>query len=136
MPFSAVHLDHVEVFVSNLEASIRWYEKILGFREMHRWDPEPVMIGVGESMIALFRQETTATETGEAHRGWHRVAWRTDRDGFEFFQKHLTKLGIRFRGPIDHRIAWSIYFRDPDGNPLEITHYVHGKATGSTSGRH
>ncbi len=35
MPFSVVHLDHVEVFVSDLEESVHWYEKIFGFREMH-----------------------------------------------------------------------------------------------------
>ncbi len=124
MPFSVVHLDHVEVYVSNLDESIRWYEKILGFREMHRWDPEPVMIGAGESMIALFRQETTATETGEAHRGWHRVAWRTDEHGFGRAQEHLIRFGVTYNGPIDHGAARSIYFVDPDGNPLEITFYV------------
>ncbi len=124
MPFSVVHLDHVEVFVGNLEESIRWYERILGFREMHRWDPEPVMIGAGESMIALFRQETTATETREAHRGWHRVAWRTDEPGFGRAQEHLIRCGVTYKGPIDHGVSRSIYFVDPDGNPLEITYYL------------
>ncbi len=25
--------------------------------------------------------------------------------------------------PVDHRVAWSLYFSDPDGNPFEITCY-------------
>jgi catechol 2,3-dioxygenase-like lactoylglutathione lyase family enzyme len=25
----------------------------------------------------------------------------------------------------DHQVAWSLYFKDPDGNPFEITSYEH-----------
>ena len=28
---------------------------------------------------------------------------------------------IDYGGPVDHGSAWSLYFTDPDGNPLEIT---------------
>jgi catechol-2,3-dioxygenase len=27
--------------------------------------------------------------------------------------------------PVDHGLAWSLYFADPDGNPYEITTYDH-----------
>jgi catechol-2,3-dioxygenase len=49
------------------------------------------------------------------------VAWATDRAGFERAQAHLRRHGVRFHGPVDHGIAQSIYFKDPDGHPLEIT---------------
>jgi catechol-2,3-dioxygenase len=52
------------------------------------------------------------------------VAWHTDRAGFDAAQTHLRELGIAFRGPVDHGAAFSIYFHDPDGHPLEITYYV------------
>jgi catechol 2,3-dioxygenase len=75
------------------------------------------------SMLALFLAgEGEPPAAGGPH--WHRVAWRTDQDGFAAAQRHLGALGIPFRGPVDHGVARSIYFHDPDGNPLEITYYL------------
>jgi catechol-2,3-dioxygenase len=120
--FKAQHIDHVEVLVSDLAVSAQWYRKVLGLTEVGRWDPEPWMIGVGNSKLALFRASAQRTDRQhEAH--WHRVAWHTDAAGFLEAQQHLKSLGIDFRGPVDHGTADSIYFSDPDGNPLEITYY-------------
>ena len=133
MTFSVSQIDHVEVMVRDLDAAACWYREVLGLVEQRRWDPEPVMIGgaTGGSLLALFLAgdggETGAAAAANPHGAgphWHRVAWRTDRAGFAAAQRHLTDRGIPFRGPIDHGIAWSIYFHDPDGNPLEITYYL------------
>ena len=125
MKFAVQSIDHVEVFVRDIPSAVRWYGETLGLQEMARWDPEPVMIGAGTTMLALFlasggARAAAGGESAPAIR-WHRVAWRTDSKGFEKAQQHLKGLGISFRGPIDHGSTWSIYFQDPDGNPLEIT---------------
>ena len=128
MSFAVERIDHVEVFVRDIDAAIRWYADVLGLSEIHRWNPEPVMIGAGGTMLALFRTSQAAPATTDPRSrhdlGWHRVAWRTTKTGFEAAQQHLRERGIKFRGPIDHDIAWSIYFNDPDGNLLEVTHYL------------
>ena len=141
MPPQLEGIDHVEVFVRDLDTSVRWYADVLGLKECSRWDPHPVMIGTGGTMLALFRQkqEPRASARADSHPdaaaaptdaelpitvGWHRVAWRTNQAGFEAAQQHLKACGVEFHGPIDHEKAWSIYFCDPDGNPLEITYYV------------
>jgi len=128
MSFAVDRIDHVEVFVCDIDAAIRWYADVLGLTVLHRWDPEPVMIGAGGSMLALFRAKLGSPATTDSRSregvGWHRVAWRTTRAGFEAAQRRLTERGITFRGPVDHDIAWSIYFNDPDGNHLEITYYL------------
>jgi catechol 2,3-dioxygenase-like lactoylglutathione lyase family enzyme len=128
MGFAVDRIDHVEVFVRNLEAAARWYGEVLGLQEVARWEPEPIMVGVGDTKLALFQSKGDEPKTPGVRMArpplrWHRVAWRTDAPGFEAAQKHLTALGIKFRGPVDHQTAWSIYFDDPDGNPLEITYY-------------
>lgn len=124
MPFQAESIDHVEVFVRSIPDAIQWYGRVLGLKETQRWNPEPVMIGAGGTKLALFQAPSGSAPAGEKEAPalrWHRVAWLTDRAGFDAAQKHLTALGIPFRGPIDHKPTASIYFHDPDGHPLEIT---------------
>jgi len=128
MTFRADRIDHVEVFVRDIDAAARWYADVLGLAEVVRWNPEPVMIGAGGTKLALFQAapDAAAVAGGESPSSlrWHRVAWHTDREGFEAAQRHLRDRGVAFRGPIDHGIAQSIYFQDPDGHPLEITWYL------------
>lgn len=126
MSFAVKAIDHVEVFVSDLAAAARWYEDVLGLKEMARWEPEPVMVGASTTKLALFRRNSARVANAgplSIKEGWRRVAWLVDKAGFEAAKKHLESRGIHFHEQ-DHGMAQSIYFSDPDGNPLEITYYV------------
>ncbi len=120
-------LDHVEVFVRNIDAAVAWYDRILGLKVVRRWDPAPVMIGAGGSMIALFQARRDGPNNGDDDAQpairWRRVAWRVAPEEFEAAQLHLKQCHVEFTGPIDHDGPLSIYFNDLDGNPLEITCY-------------
>lgn len=126
--FTVDGIDHVEVFVRDIDAAIRWYEDVLGLTLLHRWDPEPAMIGAGGTKLALFRikagMPSFIDERSRVELGWHRVAWRTTKVGFDAARRNLAARGVRLHGPVDHDLAWSIYFDDPDGNHLEITYYL------------
>ena len=128
MPFRVKHIDHVELLVGDIGKTEAWYRKVLGLKRVQAWDPEPVMIGAGKTMLALFHspraKQRLPRKKAAAHRvsfGYLRVAFLTDKKGFKQAQRRLEKLGIPFRGPIDHDTTWSIYFQDLDGLPLEIT---------------
>ena len=128
MPFRVKHIDHVELLVRDIGKTEAWYRKVLGLKRVQAWDPEPVMIGAGDTMLALFHSRRAKGRLPgrrkNGHRvsyGYLRVAFLTDKPGFEQAQRRLKKLGIRYRGPVDHDISWSIYFQDLNGLPLEIT---------------
>ena len=124
MSFRVERIDHVELFVSDLEAAVSWYREVLGLEEFKRWDPDPILIGDGLTMLALFHDRGIGESLSPSLGNFRRVAWRVDAAGFEAAQEHLKSLEIPFKGPIDHEISWSIYFSDPDGHLLEITTYV------------
>ncbi len=63
-----------------------------------------------------------------------RVAFGTDTAGFHSFLERLGTLGLTDRDGdpisaddvVDHDLSYSLYFTDPDGNPLELTTNDHG----------
>lgn len=129
MPFAVDRIDHVEVFVRDVKASVRWYDEVLGLKVIYDLEPpNPVMIGAGGTKLALFQAKGGGRDWERFSAGnpvdWQLVAWQTDEAGFDAAQAHLKKRGIAFRGPIDHDISKSIYFADADGHALEITYYV------------
>ncbi len=70
MTFAVDCIDHVEVFVRDIEVSVRWYTNVLGLVEIHRWEPHPVMIGAGDTKLALFQADADAKSlSDDALRG-------------------------------------------------------------------
>ena len=129
MTFRVKHIDHVELLVRDIRKTEAWYRKVLGLKRVHAWDPEPVMIGAGNTMLALFTSNRAKGRMPKpkksGHRvsyGYLRVAFLTDTKGFREAQRRLKRLRIPFRGPVDHDLTFSIYFQDLNGLPLEITH--------------
>ena len=135
MSFAVARIDHVELYVRDIPASAAWYRDVLGLETVEAWGPEPCFIGREGIYLALFQAapDAPAPTPGSVPTPmrFNRVAFRTDRAGFEAAQKHLKEKGVPFRGPVDHDIAFSLYFDDPDGHPLEITWYPRGLPAGS-----
>lgn len=115
-------VDHIHVFVANRNEAREWYAQVLGMTpiptlEFWAADGGPLTIADagGTIHLALFEspkqscRSTIAFEAGAAEF----VAWK----------QHLGASLAREIEVADHRVAWSIYFADPDGNPYEITSY-------------
>ena len=117
-------IDHVAIAVPDLDRAIAWYTEVLGFRRQYaeEWSGVPAFIGLGSTAIALFPQEQTSTGQS-AHGGpMLHLAFRANRAEFVKAQEELKRRKISFRFE-DHEIAHSIYFRDLNDLPLEITTY-------------
>ena len=115
-------IDHVHVFVANRERSERWYREVLGLSRLAAlefWAPDggPLTLAneSGTVHLALFERPPQLCRSV--------VALGVDADAFVRWRTHLGRVLGRQPDLQDHRVSWSIYFTDPDGNPFEITSY-------------
>jgi catechol 2,3-dioxygenase-like lactoylglutathione lyase family enzyme len=119
-------IDHVALGVRDIERSAQWYVDVLGFERQHEgaWNGIPTFVGKGSTAIALFpRRESESMMQPQAKKqGMLHLAFRADAKNFAAAQNELKKRDIGFEFQ-DHDISHSIYFRDLDGNELEITTY-------------
>ena len=116
-------IDHVAIAVPDITETVAWYRDVLGFERQHeaQWHGVPAFIALGSTAIALFpRQKGHRLRSCDGPM--RHLAFRTDRAGFGQAQEELNAHGISWRFE-DHGIAHSIYFRDLNGLPLEITTY-------------
>lgn len=132
--FAVDGIDHVELYVSDWDEAAAWYDRVLGltpdesFAEWSERNVGPLVLSAGDggAKLALF-ERSSATRGDEVSP--HRVAFRTDADGFLSFLDRLADLDLSDRDgepvsradAVDHELSYSLYFTDPDGNRLELT---------------
>lgn len=114
--------DHIHIYVKDRPAAEAWYERVLGFRripEFEHWavDGGPLTITneSGSVHIALFQRAASVTHST--------LALLVSREGFSEWLSHARAEIDPAIVAVDHDVSWSLYFRDPDGNPFEITSY-------------
>jgi catechol-2,3-dioxygenase len=113
-----IAIDHIHVSVKDRKSAEQWYRDILGLErlvEFEQWvtDKGPLTIGKGNIHLALFESESVQNTV---------VAFSVTAENFFAWIDHLKDKDIPVN-IFDHDLSWSIYFRDPDGNPFEITTY-------------
>jgi catechol 2,3-dioxygenase-like lactoylglutathione lyase family enzyme len=129
--FAVAGIDHVHIYVRDRAASARWYGTVLGLRRDRRFaawareagGPLTLTAADGITHVALFEDERRAGHGTT-------VALRADGAGFIAFSKRASRLPLfdKRRRPSaprlqDHDQSLSLYFNDPDGNPVELTTY-------------
>ena len=116
-------IDHLHVHVADRNKAEQWYADVMGFArmpELEAWaDGGPLMLhnSSGTVRIALCEAAPPAMRAT--------VALVASPEEFVAWRQHLIAKLRRPVEPEDHRLAWSLRFQDPDGNPWEITSYQH-----------
>lgn len=130
-PFALQRIDHVVLRVADLPRSIAFYERVVGCRvERTREHLGLVHLRAGASMIDLVDVAGKlgapgGAAAGEEGRNVDHVCLRIEPFDEAAIVAHLAAHGITPRGPAESNFGAegdgpSLYFRDPDGNAVEL----------------
>ena len=115
---------HVNLRVSDLDRSIKFYAEVMGFELRQRF-------GKGGAFLAAggYHHHTglnTVRSLGgspppDGHTGLHHVAFvYPDRQSLARAVKRVLAHGIVLIHQADHGVSEAVYFHDPDSNMIEI----------------
>lgn len=124
-PITATKLDHLVLTVADVERSVGFYERTLGMRAITFGEGRRGL-AFGEQKINLHQKDATFSPKPQtATAGSADICFLIDGTANQAVL-HLQKLGIAIeQGPVQRYGALgkelrSVYFRDPDGNLIEI----------------
>lgn len=116
-------IDYTVIYVRDLAAMRRFYEDVLGFELIRELSPRWIEYRVGANTLALAIPGLTAKDA-PVPRGSAalQLAFKVARDDVDACAKELQRRGIALVAPptdqpFGHR---TLFFRDPDGNLLEV----------------
>lgn len=123
-PFSAIRaIDYTVIFVRDMAAMRRFYEVVLAFPLLRELSPNWIEYGLGSNTLALARPSRTAGDAPvPAGSAALQLAFKVSAPEVDACAEELVRQGVALVSPptnqsFGHR---TLFFRDPDGNLLEV----------------
>jgi len=120
MRTKSLRLAHLVLNVRDMARSEKFYTQVLGFRVTSQKPGMTTFLSSDESShtIAPMDAGLDASRLGRYH-----FAFQVDsRQELQEFYDPLVERRVRIVGTGNHEISQGIYFRDPDGNDIEVFH--------------
>lgn len=115
---------HIHLKVSDLDRAIAFYGDVLGFDLMQRYGDQAAFLGAGgyHHHIGLNTWHSKgAGPAPEQAAGMYHVAFLfPDRASLGAALQRVLDHGTPLDGAADHGVSEAVYFRDPDGNGIEL----------------
>jgi glyoxalase family protein len=137
-------IHHITFVGSNREDTIDFYSGVLGMpliMDQPNLDvPEEshLYFDMGDGRLLTFfvrpSRQTEPVPNPEGIGNLHHIAFTVSRATYNTIAQRLNERGIANTGPIDRGFMDSIYFRDPNGQQLEIAVYKFEPPAGYTHG--
>ena len=126
MGYTPKYLGHVNIYVRNAERSRQWYVDLLG---LHTYDFIPgraafLSADLDQSHeVALIQVGDDAPGQEKGQVGLNHMAWMMESlDDLKEVYQRIKERNIPIDHVADHGISVGIYFRDPDGNGIEVSY--------------
>ena len=111
------------LYVADVDRAERFYRDVMGLTQIGKEPGRHVFFRVGSGVLLLFRAQTTRQSgslpphgaDGEIH-----VCFTTSPAEYEVWKRRIQKHGIAILQETEWAQGRSFYFRDPDGNLLEL----------------
>lgn len=123
-PFHAIRaIDYTVIFVRDMAAMRRFYEDVLALSLLRELSPNWIEYGLGRNTLALAKPSRTAADApvppGSASL---QLAFKVSAAEVDACADELVRHGVALLSPptdqaFGHR---TLFFRDPDGNLLEV----------------
>jgi catechol-2,3-dioxygenase len=115
-------LQHLVLWVSDVEQSVRFYRDVLGFEVKRRY-PNAAFLkiagGADDHNLGLFEQRGIQPPDERVARMYH-AAWEVaELTDLARARQRLTQAGALV-GQSDHGVSLSLYAKDPDGLEFEV----------------
>ncbi|WP_341367616.1 VOC family protein [Yoonia sp. BS5-3] len=123
-PFKAIQrVDYTVIFVRDMAAMKGFYENIMQFTVTRTLSADWIEYQLGPNTLVLSRPGRTATDPPvPAQTAALQLAFKVGAEQVDACAAELEKKGVTIMsGPTDHAFGHrTVFFRDPDGNLLEI----------------
>ena len=126
-------IDHLVLTVADIERSVEFYTRVMGM-ERREFGAGRIAVGFGEQKINLHQLgKEFAPHAGRVQAGSADLCFVIDEPVGDALER-LRREGVDvIDGPVPRSGARgdivSLYFRDPDGNLIEICNYPHNGRT-------
>ena len=115
---------HIHLKVSDLDRSIAFYTDVMGFDLKLRYGDQAAFLSAGgyHHHIGLNTWESLGGSPAPGgHPGLYHVAFLyPTRTALANALRQVVSSGVKLDGAADHGVSEALYFRDPDGNGIEI----------------
>jgi catechol 2,3-dioxygenase len=117
-------IGHVHLKVSDLERAIDFYSRVMGFDLKLRYGKSAAFLSAGgyHHHIGLNTWESRGgSPAPDGHTGLYHTAFLyPTRKALAEALRQVISAGVKLDGAADHGVSEALYFRDPDGNGIEI----------------
>jgi catechol 2,3-dioxygenase len=112
----------VRLQISDLERSLDYYQRVLGFRIVEQSAGRAALAANGDDSVLIELRERKGARA-VPRRGllglYHYAILLPDRAALGRFLGHLMELGV-YAGMSDHLVSEALYLTDPDGLGIEV----------------
>lgn len=120
-------IDHFVLTVASIDATCDFYRGVLGF-EHHAINGKPTSLSFGQQKINLHQAGRTFDPKARHPTPGAADFCLVTLMSIEQFAVHLDRCGVSIEiGPVERigamGLMTSVYFRDPDGNLVEVSRY-------------